>query len=68
MSSKNLQDALYMSNKWCEMDRHKYTVEYLLNNGSETIKYRVLTELCAIQNPTEVERLRKAIIDSVRYN
>ena len=49
------------------MDRHKYAVEYLLNNASETIKYRVLTELCAIQSPTEVERLRNAIIDSERY-
>lgn len=49
------------------MDGHKYAVEYLLNNANDTIKYRLITEVCAIQNPMEVERLRKAIVDSERY-
>ena len=49
------------------MDGHKYAVEYLFNNANDTIKYRLITEVCAIQNPMEVERLRKAIVDSERY-
>ena len=49
------------------MDKYKYAIEYLLNNASEAIKYRVLTELCTAQIPIEVESLKKEIIASERY-
>jgi len=49
------------------MDSHNSLIEYLLNNANEAIRYRVLTELCDVQESDEVDMLREAILNSERY-